>query len=115
MTKVANPLKSETISYGESHPDEAEGHPSDFLYVKIAVTLALLTAIEVALSYLDMPHVLLVGLLLFVMAIKFGMVAAFFMHLKFDNRLLNRVFYSGLFLAIGVYVAALFMFHFFRY
>ncbi len=29
------------------------------------------------------------------------------MHLSYDNRLLTRVFYGGLFLAVSVYVAAL--------
>ena len=45
--------------------------------------------------------------LLVVMAIKFVIIAAFFMHLKFDSKILTRVFYSGLFLAVAVYVIAL--------
>jgi cytochrome c oxidase subunit 4 len=47
------------------------------------------------------------------MALKFVMVAALFMHLKFDNKLLTRLFYGGLFLAVGVYVAALATFELF--
>jgi len=35
------------------------------------------------------------------------------MHLKFDNKLFSYLFYSGLVLAIGVYVAFLATFHFF--
>ena len=47
------------------------------------------------------------------MAIKFVIIAAFFMHLKFDSKILTRVFYAGLFLAAGVYVAALATFRIF--
>jgi cytochrome c oxidase subunit 4 len=35
------------------------------------------------------------------------------MHLKFDNRVFTWLFYTGLFLAIGVYCTALATFHFF--
>jgi cytochrome c oxidase subunit 4 len=41
------------------------------------------------------------------MGIKFFVVASQFMHLKFDNRILSRIFYTGLFLAVFVYVIAL--------
>jgi cytochrome c oxidase subunit 4 len=47
------------------------------------------------------------------MAIKFVMVALHFMHLKFDSKVLTRVFYSGLLLAVTVYVAALSTFRIF--
>ena len=88
-------------------------HPSDSHYVRIAIILAVLTAIEVALSYLGAPTIVEVGGLLFVMAIKFVMVALHFMHLKFDSKVLTRVFYSGLLLAVSVYVIALFTFRVF--
>jgi cytochrome c oxidase subunit 4 len=48
------------------------------------------------------------------MAIKFVIIAAFFMHLKFDSKVLTRVFYTGLFLAVGVYIAALCTFRIFQ-
>ena len=47
------------------------------------------------------------------MAFKFFAVVLYFMHLKFDNRLFSMMFYMGLVLAIGVYLVALFTFHFF--
>ena len=51
------------------------------------------------------------GLLLLVLAAtKFAMVAAFFMHLRFDNRVLRRLFLTGIILAIIVYIVVLFMF-----
>jgi cytochrome c oxidase subunit 4 len=40
-------------------------------------------------------------------------VASYFMHLKFDNKIFTYLFYSGLLLAIAVYVGALATFKFF--
>lgn len=88
--------------------------PNDKYYIRIAVALALITGLEVAWSYLSFwdgatgfKSFVEVGGLLLMMAIKFVMVASNFMHLKFDDKLLTRVFYAGLLLAIGVYLAAL--------
>ena len=54
-----------------------------------------------------------VALLLVLMAIKFVVVVSYFMHLKFDNKIFTMAFYTGLGLAVFVYVAALSTFHFF--
>jgi cytochrome c oxidase subunit 4 len=93
---------------------EHEDHWTDLKYVQLALALAIITAIEVALSYMvdDLGPVFL-PLLLILMAIKFFSVVLFFMHLKFDNRLFSILFYLGLGLAVSVYVAALFTFQFF--
>jgi len=69
---------------------------------------------EVAWPYIVDDGPVLMWPLLIVMAIKFVIIAAFFMHLKFDSKILTRVFYSGLFLAVGVYVAALCTFRIFQ-
>ena len=47
------------------------------------------------------------------MAVKFWMVTWYFMHLKFDSKLLTYIFYAGLALAVAVYCAALATFRFF--
>ena len=47
-------------------------------------------------------------------AVKFFTVVLYFMHLKYDNVLFKRLFYSGLFLAMFVYVVALLTFHYFE-
>jgi cytochrome c oxidase subunit 4 len=83
-----------------------EHHPSDGRYIQIALILGAITAIEVALSYIDVGK-LFVPALVICMIAKFGIVAGYFMHLKFDNTLLTRVFVAGLLLAIGVYIAFL--------
>jgi cytochrome c oxidase subunit IV len=88
------------------------GHPSDKFYVGVFVILAVITGLEVAASYSDLGVVFL-PLLFTLMAIKFVMVVLFFMHLRFDDKIFGRLFWSGLLLAIGVYVAALATFHVF--
>ena len=83
-------------------------HPSPVRYVGIAVLLAVITALEVALYYIPMPAALLVIMLLILATLKFSLVAAFFMHLKFDSPMLRRVFIAGIILAGIVYTVALF-------
>lgn len=90
------------------------GHWSDLKYVQLAIALAVVTAIEVALSYMvDDLGAAFLPLLLLLMLVKFFAVVMFFMHLKFDNRLFGVLFYMGLGLAVFVYMVALFTFRFF--
>ncbi|MCY4068584.1 MAG: cytochrome C oxidase subunit IV family protein [Acidimicrobiaceae bacterium] len=92
----------------EAH-SEGHAHPSDWAYVKIALALAVITALEVFTyfeSVLDWG-VALVPSLLFMMVVKFYLVATWFMHLRFDSKLFGRMFTAGLLLAVGVYVATL--------
>ena len=81
-------------------------------YINIALILAAITALEVSTYYMDFGPLFLPALLI-MMAVKFVMVVSYFMHLKFDNKIFSWLFYTGLFLAVGVYVAALATFHFF--
>ena len=43
-------------------------------------------------------------------SIKFMIVASFFMHLKFDNKILRRLFITGITLALFCYLIVLLMF-----
>ncbi|MEP1124164.1 MAG: cytochrome C oxidase subunit IV family protein [Ilumatobacter sp.] len=101
------------------HHDGTDGvhgdhdHVSDNRYIVIAAILAVITAAEVVASYVDLGPVF-IPLLLFMMAVKFFVVVSYFMHLKFDNNIFKRLFYTGLFLAVFVYVAALLTFQFFE-
>jgi cytochrome c oxidase subunit 4 len=98
----------------ELHAHDGEEHWTDLKYIQLAIGLAVITAIEVALSYMvDDLGALFLPLLLILMAVKFFSVVLFFMHLKFDNRLFGMLFYTGMVLAIGVYIAALCTFQFF--
>ncbi|HEY5663356.1 MAG TPA: cytochrome C oxidase subunit IV family protein [Ilumatobacter sp.] len=103
---------SDDTAHGEAH--HSDEHWSDLKYVQLALVLAGITAIEVALSYMvDDLGALFLPLLLILMVIKFFSVVLFFMHLKFDSRLFGLLFYTGLGLAVAVYIAALLTFEFF--
>jgi cytochrome c oxidase subunit IV len=93
---------------GIVHHAPEHTHPSPVKYVGIAVLLAVITALEVGLYYISMPAALLVIMLLILATLKFSLVAAFFMHLKFDSPMLRRVFITGIILAGVVYTVALF-------
>ncbi|MCA1834645.1 MAG: cytochrome C oxidase subunit IV family protein [Actinomycetota bacterium] len=88
------------------HPTE-HTHPGPAQYVRIAVILAVVTAIEVAIYYFNLSHALLITLLLTFSLIKFVLVAMFFMHLKFDSPMFRRLFITGVSLAILVYTVVL--------
>lgn len=99
-------IHTEDIHTEDSHFDDA--HPSDGVYVRVAAILAVVTAVEVGLYYTDVSGIQLVALLVGLAAIKFGMVVAYFMHLRFDARLLRRLFVTGVILAGFVFSVALF-------
>jgi cytochrome c oxidase subunit IV len=89
-------------------------HPGPRTYIAVAIWLAIATAAEVALFYVDMPDGLLIGLLMFFMVVKFTMVVAYFMHLKYDARIFRRLMVTGIALALSVYLIVLLTFGLFR-
>ena len=86
---------------------------TDLGYVQVAVALAIITGLEVWASYTDWLGRAFLPVLLVLMIVKFFSVVLFFMHLRFDSKIFSALFYAGLFLAVGVYMVALFTFHFF--
>ena len=96
-------------------PVEAHGEPHGLTnagYVRIAVILALITALEVSTYYVDFGPFFMPSLMIMMVA-KFVMVVSYFMHLKFENRIFSFLFYTGLALALFVYIVALATFKFF--
>ena len=95
-----------------------EHHPKDTTYWKVGLALALITALEVSTYFIaDPPYdhelsYLLIGSLIVMMVLKFIVIVAYFMHVKFDNPLFRNVFFGGLVLAVGVYLATLTAFEF---
>jgi cytochrome c oxidase subunit 4 len=88
------------LGVGEPH-----SHPGPRQYVLIAIVLVILTAVEVATSYLD-GHVnsnLLIAALGIMAAVKFFLVVAWYMHMKQDSNVFRRLFVTGLILASLVY------------
>lgn len=86
-----------------------EHHPGPMVYVKVAVFLAIVTAIEVAIYYIGpiRRSPAFVPVLLSLSAIKFAMVVLYFMHLRFDSRTFRRLFVTGMVLALSVYAIVL--------
>ncbi|MFM8600541.1 MAG: cytochrome C oxidase subunit IV family protein [Actinomycetota bacterium] len=96
----------------EEKHDSHEHGMSDAGYIKIALILAAITALEVSTYYVDFGPLFMPSLMI-MMVIKFVMVVSYFMHLKFDNKLFSFLFYTGLGLALFCYIAALATFKFF--
>ncbi|MEO7804002.1 MAG: cytochrome C oxidase subunit IV family protein [Actinomycetota bacterium] len=82
-------------------------HPGEKEYIKIAVILAVITALEVAVYYIESLRPLLVPVLLSMAFVKFVLVAGWFMHLKFDSRIFRRLFIVGIVTALGVFTILL--------
>jgi cytochrome c oxidase subunit 4 len=92
-------------------PDEHGNHPTPRQYVLIAVVLVVITSVEIATSYLNTGHTNLVIVALFLMAaIKFFLVAAWYMHMKTDQPFFRRIFVTGLIGAGIVYGIVMFVF-----
>jgi cytochrome c oxidase subunit 4 len=103
-------LVEEARVHRRPHPEGGEhgAHPTDRQYILIALVLATITAVEVGISYAKGLGDASNPLLLILAAIKFFMVVAFFMHLKFDNRLFRRLLVTGIILAGVVYTIVFF-------
>lgn len=96
-------------------PGEEIEHPSPFKYVMIFLILVVITAVEIAVSYLE-GHVssgVIVAFLLFFGIVKFVLVAAYFMHLKTDQPIFRRFFVMGAIAAFVLYLIALTTLHVF--
>jgi len=113
MTSTEHVDHGHQTGHAEEGPhDESHAHKPNSFYIKVAIALAIVTAVEVGLYYLDLGK-LFMPTLLILMVVKFVTVVSLFMHLRFDNKLFSWLFYSGLFLAVFVYLAALMTFRFF--
>ena len=85
----------------------AHTHASVGTYVKIAIVLTAITALEFAVIYIRALTPILVPLLLVLSAGKFALVALFFMHLRYDKPILSSLFAAPLVIAIAIVVAVM--------
>ena len=67
--------------------------------------MTIITAIEVAVFYVPALHPFLAPILLVLSALKFGIVAMWYMHLKFDSRLYSWVFVVPMVFAAAIILA----------
>lgn len=95
-------MSTETTTTDAEHAH----HPTPADYVRIAIILAVLTALEISTYFYDFG-VLGIPLLIVLMIVKFVYVARWFMHLKFDHKLFGNFLYGGLILALVLYFATL--------
>ncbi len=89
---------------------EEHSHPTPGQYWKIAAFLAVVTAIEVAMYYIDRSlelGFLNAAILIVLSAIKFIVVVGWFMHVRFEKPLINRFFTAGFILACSLYLVVL--------
>ena len=91
-------------------------HPSFNQYALIAVILFAITIVEFLLIWdragiVDNLGPSKIPMLVILSAVKFAIVIMFYMHLKFDNRILGTIFISGLVLAFlaGIAIISLFV------
>jgi len=82
-------------------------HGTQRVYIGVFTVLAVLTALEVAVTYLPVPRIpVLVPLAL----TKATLVALFYMHLKYDRRVFSAIFAMGLLVGIGLILALIAIF-----
>ena len=87
-------------------------HPTWSVYWKVALILTLITVAEVWVYYI--PSIVasraFVPMLLIMSAVKFFIVVAFYMHLRYDHKLFRALFTAPLIIAMTTIVALLFLF-----
>ena len=94
------------------HGTEEHAHPTWSTYWKVATILTLITLVEVWVYYIPsfVASRLFVPVLLFMSAVKFAIVVAFYMHLKYDHKLFRALFTGPLIIAIVTMIVLLFLF-----
>ena len=97
-TEVAAPTATAVEPAPGLLPGELRPHPSPLRYVLIAEVLCVITAAEVSLYYLEgsLSDAVIVPLLLIFAALKFGIVASWYMHLRTDKPIFARFFVLGI-------------------
>lgn len=70
-------------------------HPKPRDYWTIAFVLAVITAAEVAVTYIDALGGVVAPLLIVMAVAKFWLVVAFFMHLRFEAKIYRNLFLMG--------------------
>ena len=84
-----------------------DGHGTPAFYAVVGLILAIITLVEFLIFYVESLGVLLIPIMLILSLMKFVIVVAFFMHLRFDNKLFTYLFFAGFLLAAVIAVALL--------
>jgi cytochrome c oxidase subunit 4 len=91
---------------------EVHEHPTWKQYKWVAIILTIITIAEVWAYYIPsfVASAAFVPVLLIMSALKFFIVVAFYMHLKYDHRLFRALFTGPLIIAMATIVSLLFLF-----
>jgi len=108
----------------DAHAHQDHTHPNPALYLKVALVLFVLTALEVLAfeagrgglgpGLRPVIEPIVVELLVVLSAAKFALVALFYMHLKQDPRLLANIFVFPLMIAAVIIGALIVLFSYWR-
>jgi cytochrome c oxidase subunit 4 len=105
---------SATDSAASAQPTAAHGHEEAqskfWIFVQIAMLLAVITGLELVTVYLPFTRWLLFSVLAVLSTVKFMFVIFYFMHLRWDRALCTILFFIGLVLAAGTMWALLQLF-----
>lgn len=101
-------MATQTSAKADHGHDDHGAHPTEKQYWVVFVILAVLTAVEVAWSYLPVEGAAEVWPLIGMMVVKFLLVTGAFMHLYFDMKIINGrlftwAFFGAMILAMIVY------------
>jgi len=84
---------------------DAHAPASVTTYLKVALLLTIITALEVGVIYIRRLTPILIPLLVVMASAKFALVVMFFMHLRYDSRALSALFLGALTVALGIAIA----------
>ena len=93
----------------ESHSAQSHSESTRFYWI-VAAVLAVITIVEVAVTFLGLPDLLLLAVLMLLSVIKGASVVMFFMHLRGDARVYQLLFIAPFALATSMIVAFLALF-----
>ena len=102
---------TDNVQTADAHADDAH-HPGWSIYWKVALFLTVLTAVEVSAYYIPAwsESWIYVPSMLIMSAIKFAVVVAFYMHLKYDHKLFRALFTGPLMIAMITLIGLMFLF-----
>ena len=95
-----------------AHDDAHAHHPTAKTYLWTALFLTIVTIVEISAYYIKpwSESAIYVPSMLLMSAVKFGVVCAVYMHLKYDNKLFRNLFVGPLAIAIVTLIGLLFLF-----
>jgi cytochrome c oxidase subunit IV len=106
---MSSPAAAPT-SHDAHDADHALEQSKFWIFVQLAMLLAVITGLELVTVYLPFMRWLLVTVLVVLSTVKFMFVIFYFMHLRWDKALCTILFFIGLVLAGGTMWALLKLF-----